>query len=80
MGLTMLPVCGKLGPSMDPIERFRADVAASGRVLSRIDEIAAATGITAKTLRNWHYKATRGQRYDNVRRLEEFYAREGQAA
>lgn len=62
---------------MNPIERFREDVTASTRRLARIDEIAAATGISPKTLRNLHYGATRFMRYENVAKLETYYEGKG---
>lgn len=62
------------------IERFKKDVSASGRVVARIEEIAAATGIKAKTLRNQYYGATQCMRYQHVVALDQFYDREGQAA
>ena len=57
----------------DPISMFRRDVQSAPKVLARIDEIAAATGITAKTLRNLYYGATDCMRYGNVLKLDEFY-------
>jgi hypothetical protein len=57
---------------MDPIiARFRTDVESAPR--GRIAEIAAATGITIKTLRNLRYGVTQTMAHEHMRKLQAFY-------
>lgn len=58
---------------MDSIDLFKADVAAAGKTLARIDEVACATGIKPKTLRNIYYEETPNPRRNNLRRLDAYY-------
>jgi len=53
--------------------RLRVELSTAPRVLARIDEIAAETGIKAKTLRNLHYGATRSMDLPNIRKLERWF-------
>lgn len=55
---------------MDILETFREDVRSKRR---RLEEVAAGSGVKAKTLRNIYYGTTKNPRYDNVERLRAFY-------
>jgi transcriptional regulator with XRE-family HTH domain len=59
---------------MDVLERFIED-AKSRR--GRLDEIAAASGVSPKALRNIRYGATLDPRISTVRKLEAYYAQQG---
>ena len=60
---------------MDILDTFRSDVRNSGRILARMHEVAAASGVAPNTLRNLLYGATTNPRYNTVERLRAFYAR-----
>lgn len=57
------------------IARFREDVRTSPP--GRIAEIAEATGIKLKTLRNLRYEATRSMQYEHMRKLAAYYELRG---
>lgn len=55
---------------MDILETFRSDVRGKR---GRLEEVAAGSGVKAKTLRNILYGSTKNPRYDNVEKLRAFY-------
>lgn len=61
----------------DLVQAFRDDVDAG--YIGRIGEIAEATGISLKNLRNLYYGFTDTMLYENMRALESYYSKRRKA-
>lgn len=62
---------------MDVLDALKADVGAapSTEILATIDRIAAESGVHPKVLRNIVYNATHNPRYNNICKLQAYYAK-----